>query len=296
MNRAFFFLVACGVVVAAVNCGGTASSEERGCPCSDGLVCCEAASICLPPGAACPAPAPPLGADAAPDQGQPDATSPSCGPLPVEPPPADAGAPDSGGAQDGGALSRCPSTVPITAAEIDARAAWKPPAAPQNVCGQKEINALKSAFKSSSNGLAFTDIQAALGAACSACVFSSSTASNWQLFVGDAAGRIDNGLASCMTQERGGACGPSYGAVCGKARFRVEGCLDLACPGDECSDGSGVTGCYAKASKGACKPVLDAYAVACPDEPKLIDACENPLQQIAASCSGGPGHGLDTTL
>jgi hypothetical protein len=43
-------------VIALAHCGSTVPLENRPCPCSDDWTCCAEALVCVPRGAACPAP------------------------------------------------------------------------------------------------------------------------------------------------------------------------------------------------------------------------------------------------
>lgn len=222
------------------------------------------------------------------DGGSDAPIAPQCGEEPKEPPAGDAGTVQ---ANDAGGV--CPTTATITAADIDAQVKWKAPAAPQNVCTQQNIDALKALF-SGSAGAKYADIKIALGASCASCAFSPMTGANWQVFAEDGIGAIDNRTGSCFAQRAGGACGPRYGAVCGHARFRVETCLDSACPQTDCGSPAAVQACRVKAMKGACKSIVDAYAVACTNEADLIKHCDNLYDSIATSCSGGPNHTINT--
>ena len=181
----------------------------------------------------------------------------------------------------------CPSTTPITAAEIDAQLLWKAPAAFSNVCTQQNIDALKLLFKNApaGGGVTYAAIKTSLGPTCAACAFSPIAGATWQVFVEDAAGAVDNRTGSCFAQRSG--------AACGKARFRWETCLDAACPQSDC--GAGVQACTAKAQKGACKGLTTDYASACPNEVTDLPICGNVFGAIATSCSGGPGNTIDTT-
>lgn len=89
---------------------------------------------------------------------------------------------------------------------------------------------------------------------------------------------------ACFAQVTGGACGPRYGAVCGRARFRFEQCLEAACPASDCGSG-GTQACHQKAQKSACKEVTTAYAAARTNEVDLITRCGNLYGSIATSCS-----------
>ena len=106
-------------------------------------------------------------------------------------------------------------------------------------------------------------------------------------------GAIDNRTGSRFAQRVGGACGPRYGAVCGRARYRFEACLELVCSVDDCGGDAPYQARKIKAQKGACKAVSFAYAAACPNEVDLLPLCENVFQAIATSCSGGPTTSTD---
>jgi hypothetical protein len=292
MNRAFFLLLSVGgTIITVANCGGTSSLAGRSCPCSDGYVCCEATQVCLASGERCGDEHQDGGLDSSTTVTK-DASSekPVCGAEPKEPPPLDGG---FAGADAGGV---CPTSTPISQAEIDGQLNWLPPASPQNVCTQQNIDALKAKFKAASGGVTFTDIRTTLGAACAACAFSATGAANWQVFA-EASGTtaLENSAASCFAQRVGGDCGPRYGAVCGKARFRFETCLAIACPDADCGGASQVAACQVKAQKGACKGIIDAYVAACPNEVDILPSCDNTFKAIATSCSGGPNHTIDTT-
>lgn len=182
----------------------------------------------------------------------------------------------------------CPSTAPITAADIDAQLQWKAPVAFQNVCTQQNIDALKLLFKNApaGTGVKYADIKASLGATCAACAFSPIAGANWQVFVEDASGAIDNRTGSCFAQRSG--------VPCGQARFRWETCLDTACPESDCGAG-GVQACTVKAQKGACQALTTAYASACPNEVDDLPPCGSIFGSIATSCSGGPTNTINIT-
>jgi Trypsin-like peptidase domain len=181
----------------------------------------------------------------------------------------------------------CPTTDRITAAAIDAPAPWLPPAPFVNVCTQRNIDALKSLVRSAppGEGVAYTDIKSALGATCASCAFGPIASGNWQVFVEDGSGVIDNRTGSCFAQRSGTACG--------RARYRWEACLDQACSDASCG-ASGLAGCFAKAMKGACTDLTADYVTACPNEASDVAACGNLYGSIATSCSGGPTHTIDT--
>ena len=119
---------------------------------------------------------------------------------------------------------------------------------------------------------------------CAACTFSPLVGATWQVFVEDGAGAIDNRLGSCFAQRSG--------AACGQARFRWESCLDAACSESDCGAG-GVQACLAKAQKGACSGLTNAYVAACPNEAADLTPCGSVFGSIATSCSGGPGNTIN---
>jgi hypothetical protein len=183
----------------------------------------------------------------------------------------------------------CPSTDPITAADIDAQLNWQAPAAFTNVCTQQNINDLKTLFKTApgGGGIKFADIKIALGATCASCAFSPMNGGTWQVFVEDGAGgAVDNRTGSCFAHRSG--------AACGKARFRWESCLESACSEAECG-ADRVQACTQKAQNGACKDLTSDYAKACPNETTDLVPCGNIFGSIATSCSGGPGNTIDIT-
>lgn len=181
----------------------------------------------------------------------------------------------------------CPTTTPITAADIDATLLWKAPTAFQNVCTQANIDDLKNLFKNApaGSGVKYADIKTALGAACAGCAFSPIGGANWQVFVEDKAGAIDNRTGSCFAQRSGVACG--------KARFRWESCLDTACDPVDCVTPSAQQACLQKAQKGACSGLTTDYAAACPNEAADLPPCGNIFGSIATSCSGGPNNTIN---
>jgi hypothetical protein len=178
----------------------------------------------------------------------------------------------------------CPSTDPITAADIEKQIQWLPPKPFQSVCTQANIDDLKALFKAAPPaGVAFTDINAKLGPACAACAFSSDKdTTNWQVFAKyDGKAAVQNESGSCFAQVKD--------AACGKARFEWEECLDIACSEADCGADKR-TACFPKSYKvgGACKAITDAYVAACPDEQAYIDACGTTFKSLAVSCAGGP--------
>jgi hypothetical protein len=186
-------------------------------------------------------------------------------------------------------ITTCPSTDPITAADIEKQLNWLPPVAVQSVCTQQNVDDLKALFKSApATGVAFTDINTKLGATCAACAFTTDkNTTNWGPFAKyDGKAAVQNESGSCFAQIKDPACG--------KARFEWETCLDIACPVADCGADK-QQACFPKAYKvgGACKAITDAYVAACPDEAGLIAACGSTFKSLAVNCAGGPDAGID---
>lgn len=209
----------------------------------------------------------------------PPATSNEGGDVKVVPP--DAGPEEAAGPQV------CPTTTPVTAADIEkGLGTWKAPSAIQNVCTQANIDAVKALFKAAgSAGVAYTDIKTALGAPCSACVFSPESAPNWSVFVEATDGFIGNESGACFALLKD--------ANCGKSRLFFEQCLDFTCSEDDCQTSTKQQKCYGDTQSGACKDVTTAYSAACPNEKQLIDACGNMYKAMAVACAGGADAGID---
>lgn len=184
----------------------------------------------------------------------------------------------------------CPPTTPIAAADLTK---WQPPGPIQDVCTQPNIDALKAAFKASTTGtVKYTDIKTALGAPCSACVFSAlntdgGVTPTWSVFVeGTTGGAFDNRTASCFARLQD--------ETCGRTRSQFEFCLRAACKMPDCATDADLKKCKSTAQSGACKTITDAYVAACPKETELLDAC-TIYSSIAISCSGGTDGGIDAT-
>ena len=222
-------------------------------------------------GAGCSSP------DAAPEA--PVVSAPDGAP-PVKPPPG-----DSGG--DGPDETTCPRTKPVAEAEVQAVFKWLPPAAVQTACTQQNLDDLKALFTKGKGSAKFTDIKTSLGATCSACAFSKTASTSWQVIIEDTNGYLDNGTASCFAQLDS--------AACGKAAFQFDTCLQIACPDTECGTAAAVTACNSKAAKGACKGMNTAVSAACPKLQEDVATCGGILDAIAISCAGGPDAGIDAS-
>ena len=200
----------------------------------------------------------------------------------------DSAKPDVDQPETGDVIS-CPTTKPITQADIEAQIKWLPPAAIQTVCNQQNIDDLKALFKAApaGSGVKYADIKKSLGTACAACAFSPIKGPNWQVFVEDTTGAIDNRTGSCFAQLEN--------ADCGNKRFNWESCLDTACPVADCADSTGKVPqkCKQNAQKAACKDLTTVYAKACPNETTILPICGNIFSAIAVSCAGGADAGID---
>ncbi len=180
----------------------------------------------------------------------------------------------------------CPSTTPITEAEVDALASWKAPSAFQNVCTQKNVDDLKALFKASLGEVTAPDVRAALGAACAACAVSKGTDPTWQVIVENGSSTINNGLGSCLAIRDGNACG--------QAAFRLETCVGLACPVASCGGSGSEVQCATAAQKGACLALNDAYVATCPGSVGAdFSICSNVFGALATVCAGGPTNTIN---
>jgi hypothetical protein len=195
----------------------------------------------------------------------------------------------------------CPTNTAITAADIEAKASWVPPAAPQNICTQANIDALKAKFAADKaagkTGTLFTDIKAALGATCAGCAFGPQAAQHWPPYVElTGGGTMSNRTASCLAQVESAACGKAY--------FEYDFCLaQLACNTTDCTTSAAVTACgkTASAKGGACYTLGQAFATECPNFTANVDAagpCGSSPAAVAASCAAYPDGGslVDASL
>ena len=179
----------------------------------------------------------------------------------------------------------CPTTTPVTAADIGLT--WVAPGAPQNVCNQADLDALKAVFDAGKGSAKYSDIEKSLGATCGPCVFTAVKGARWGMIIKDGANPVaDNSLGACF--------GALSTAECGKARFEIDSCLDIACPQSDC--GTDTSACNTKALKGACKSFVTPYTTACPDETALLTNCANFVRIIEITCGGGADGGLDSGL
>jgi len=179
----------------------------------------------------------------------------------------------------------CPTTTPVTAADIGLT--WVAPGAPQNVCNQADLDALKAVFAAGKGSAKYSDIEKSLGATCGPCVFTAVKGTRWGMIIKDGANPVaDNSLGACF--------GALSTAECGKARFEIDSCLDIACPQSDC--GTDTSACNTKALKGACKSFVTPYTAACPDESALLTNCANFVRIIEITCGGGADGGLDSGI
>jgi len=181
----------------------------------------------------------------------------------------------------------CPAPTPITATDIGLT--WVAPGAPQAVCDQSNLDALKKVFADGKGSAKYTDIEKSLGATCAACVFTPKAGARWGVIIKDGTNiAADNSSGSCYAQNST--------AECGKATFELDACVDIACPQSECTDAAACTK-KAVAAKGPCATFTKAFQTGCPDAAALGDLCDNFIKTIVASCGGGPEAGtLDASL
>lgn len=190
--------------------------------------------------------------------------------------------------------SVCPTTDPITSADIEMQLKWAPPKAPQSACTQQNLDDFKALIiKNGAAGTKFTDIQTTLGATCAACAFSKDTDTNWQVYVQTTNGFLSNRTPSCAAQIEGAACGKAY--------FEADICLKIACNTTDCTSDTEVANCQKKAAGtgGACNALGQAFIKACPNEATTFakdGPCASSPQAVAVTCGGGLDGGLDASL
>jgi len=182
----------------------------------------------------------------------------------------------------------CPTPTPVTEADIGLT--WLAPGTPQSVCGQADLDALKALFAAGKGSAKYSEIEKALSATCGPCVFTAKAGPRWGVIIKDGAQiAADNSQGACF--------GVLATAECGKARFNIDSCLDIACPRQECgSDATAFRACNTKALKGACKSFVAPYTTACPDEESLIKNCNSFTRVIEVVCGGGADGGLDSGI
>jgi hypothetical protein len=186
-------------------------------------------------------------------------------------------------------VPNCPNTTPVTASDIPP---WKAPPPVENVCSQQDIDALKTAFSTSASGLTIAKIRAALGATCSACVFTPAIVDGgpptaWSVFVeSDAGAPLNNISPSCFARLAGNDCG--------KVRYDWVVCLRSVCKPEDCGDDEDIKACQQQAMGAACSAFSAPYEAGCPNAPAMLDSCAL-IGSIAASCAGGLDSGIDAS-
>ena len=187
--------------------------------------------------------------------------------------------------EDSSTTTTCPDmSKAFTAADIGLT--WIAPGAPQSVCDQSNLDALKAVFAAGKGSAKYSDIEKSLGATCAACVFTPVKGARWGVIVKDGTTIAGNNSAgSCNAQYQGDACG--------KAAFEADACAVIACPQQECTDRAA---CQKKAfaAKGPCSTFAAGYRSACTKD--IGDVCDNFIKTIVASCGGGGDAGLDASL
>ncbi len=177
----------------------------------------------------------------------------------------------------------CPPSVPITAASIEAMNTWKPPVAIQSACTQQNIDDLRALLAQGAGVAKFTDIKAAAGTTCAACIFAPATGNNWQPVVEfNGATFLQNNTGACLAL--------SENTACGRKAYEVDSCLAIACPTDTC--GPDVSKCEAAARAGACKALFTDIQAACPRLADTEVICRDFVNAIVEVCAGGTDGGV----
>jgi hypothetical protein len=192
--------------------------------------------------------------------------------------------PVEAGPEEEAGPTTCPSTTPITTADIEANFKWNSPGGVQSVCTQQNIDDLRALFDKGMGSAKYTDIKTTLGATCAACAFTKESGTKWGLFLEDASGKVvfDNSFSACEAIVDSDACG--------KADAEGNICLDQACA--DCADQAATDACYAKAAKGACKAPIAAAQAACTAD---ATPCESAISVLSVVCGGGVDGGLDAS-
>lgn len=160
----------------------------------------------------------------------------------------DGGAGDDAGDSDGGPSGgTCPATVPIDSTKF----AYRPANVSPGACSLAEVGAL-TAFLDANPDASYSSAKGSVAnPTCQACIFGPDGAT-WGPIVENSAGTF-------MVLNTGGCAEVVSGSVdCGRAKQRVDRCVEEACA--FCGDDAGArTECMTKtALTGACKPAVDA--------------------------------------
>jgi len=186
---------------------------------------------------------------------------------------------DSGDTDGGGGT--CPSTDPITSADIDSQIGWKPPAAIQNVCNAADIQKLNDNFQAGT-AKTFNDLVAGITGTCHDCIIGPKENANWGPIVTfDAQGQT--GIVNF------GACFGIYDSpACGKANEYLELCLNVACQDCDQTNDTVVQACISKAIKsgGACYGILGETQSSCTKQ-DAQDKCGSIIDGASILCAGG---------
>jgi hypothetical protein len=176
----------------------------------------------------------------------------------------------------------CPTTDPVTPADIEGSNPWKPPAPIQSACTQGNINDLRALVAGSGGAAKFADIKTTVGTTCAACVFSPPSGSTWQPVIEFSNGFIQNTFGACLALLETSACG--------KAAYEAEGCLKFVCPPATCPNQSA---CIATARTGACRTIVDNLATACPRFSDTSPMCSEITNAVIEVCAGGLDAGVN---
>jgi hypothetical protein len=200
-----------------------------------------------------------------------------------KPKPTDSG---SSGDTDTGAPT-CPTTDPITSADIDGQIGWKPAAAIQNVCTPTDLSKLEANFNSGTANT-FLDLVAGLVDPCKSCILTPKTAAAW----GPIVTFTDDGQQGIVNF---GACySVAVSPNCGKFNEYVELCIDSACADCPANDDTAFNACVQKAiaKTGACSgPITDAQGACGSDTTTADKACGDVIDGASVLCTGGTYDG-----
>ncbi len=205
------------------------------------------------------------------------------------PPPGDDGGGDDGGGYDGGCGDlNCPSTCPITTADLDGEFGWKAPHPIQSVCTTADIQALADALANTANRTwddIVKDVSSRIAnATCLGCIVTDRSSTQWGPIVQDPKGAQPN-FGACF------AAFPGSNEACGKAEQYVEFCVMVDCDG--CTDQPDACA-SSKSVKLACAQPIDAYQTSCGSVPGFGDpssaihrACGDVVDAASTLCQGG---------
>lgn len=268
-SRISLFTLLLGVPVAAACTNGLVEIDPQ--PLGDAGVLADGAITTTPTptttatatGEPAPTPAPsPADASANADGATPQGTT-----LPI--PSFDAG---PGWCGDGPALSE-------TTLDVAFGGGWRGPGAPQQLCTQADVDALKALFKASTS-VKFEDVKTALGATCASCAFRPASGTTWGPFVESSGGGTYANYASCFAL--------ATNTPCARDLAYYQACLDTSCEDAVCGSSQATRTCMKTAGTSQCQTFATALKQSCGSKLDEIDRqCGNIFQVISATCGGG---------